>query len=41
MTAGKKLAGAVPEVEITTTGVFVDFERPNAKKTDERSSIWL
>jgi hypothetical protein len=39
MTAGKKLAGAVPEVDITTTGVWVDFESPSAKKEDERSSI--
>ena len=32
---------AVPEVEITTTGVFLDFASPSAKKADERSSTWL
>ena len=38
MTAGKKLAAAVPDVDITKTGIFVDFASPNAKKADERSS---
>ena len=41
MTAGKKLAGAVPEVDITTTGIFVDLASPSAKKAEERSSTWL
>ena len=41
MTAGKKLAAAVPEVDMTTTGVFLDFAIPSAKKADERSSTWL
>ena len=38
MTAGKKFAAAVPEVDITKTGLFVDFASPSAKKADERSS---
>ena len=41
ITAGKKFAAAVPEVDITKTGLFVDFASPNAKKADERSSTWL
>ena len=41
ITAGKKFAAAVPEVDIITTGLFLDFEMPSAKKAEERSSTWL
>ena len=41
ITAGKKLAGAVPEVDISTTGFWVDFASPKAKNADDRSSTWL
>ena len=41
MIDGKKFAAAVPEVDIITTGLFLDFERPSAKKAEERSSTWL
>ena len=38
MTAGKKFAAAVPDVDMTTTGLLLDFASPSAKKADERSS---
>ena len=41
ITAGKKFAAAVPDVDMITTGLLLDFESPNAKKADERSSTWL
>ena len=39
--AGEKLAGAVPEVEIKTTGFCVNFANPKAKYAEDRSSTWL
>ena len=41
ITAGKKLAAAVPDVDIITMGLFRDFESPNAKNAAQRSSTWL
>ena len=41
ITAGKKLAAAVPDVQIKTTGLCVDFAIPSAKKAAPLSSIWL
>jgi len=36
--AGKRLAGAVPEVQTTATGLPELFANPSAKKPAERSS---
>ena len=41
ITAGKKLAAAVPDVESIITGLLVDFAIPSPKKAADLSSIWL
>ena len=41
MTAGKKLATAVPEVDRITTGSLLDFAIPIAKNPEDRSSTIL
>ena len=38
MTAGKKLAPAVPELQTTATGVLEDWAKPREKNAADRSS---